>query len=145
MPFRSPQPSRVETRLTQRKIALCQYFNPLTPRGLRLKSLLFKFFSRLNFNPLNPRGLRPKLQVKQQKQENFNPLNPRRLRLRREDIEVIQLNFNPLNPRGLRRFTIQQRMILFIFQSPQPSRVETYLVSKHFKGNKISIPSTLAG
>ena len=67
--------NRIKLPLRQRA-----YFNPRSPRGLRLYCTLYRHKIRRYFNPRSPRGLRPLFPALCSRRRYFNPRSPRGLR-----------------------------------------------------------------
>ena len=121
--FQSTHPMRGETLCPPAGLAAGQYFNPLTPCGVRRRRC----------------G-----RLRQKKQ--FQSTHPMRGETRAlQQCCQDRRNFNPLTPCGVRRIQRVHRHMVFLFQSTHPMRGETSHLVRKLCGGHISIHSPHAG
>ena len=148
MGFQSTHPARGAT-FSLIHHCLCRiYFNPRTPRGVRLvlRSVICSFS---DFNPRTPRGVRPVRQFSTQRKAVFQSTHPARgatlddfartcVLMEFQSTHPARgathfafcrrqwaLNFNPRTPRGVRLLIGIFPVIWRIFQSTHPARGAT--------------------
>ena len=139
------------------------YFNPRSPRGLRLYCYLW-LNGNYDFNPRSPRGLRlitlrytlikNRFQSTQPKRaatmfrraltypyKLFQSTQPKRAATPNacNAAGTVDEHFNPRSPRGLRQGSGQMKQSNYIFQSTQPKRAATrrYYIIKSTKSISI--------
>ena len=99
--FQSTHPARGATARIRSSSSVLSYFNPRTPRGVRLLRLL-SLRAPQYFNPRTPRGVRLSEVSASARSADFNPRTPRGVR-RSADLDIAhEANFNPRTPRGVR-------------------------------------------
>ena len=140
--FQSTLPAWGETFPFRRRLDTPPNFNPLSPRGERLRQRAARP-ERWYFNPLSPRGERRKNSGAANRCPDFNPLSPRGERLPKAAASYHDGNFNPLSPRGERQRPVRGGLQGPDFNplSPRGERLSSTVIYYHNRRFQSTLPA----